>query len=266
MQSNKVGFIGGGFMGEALLSGLIAGSFCKPEDITVTDVRDERLKELRELYKVNTEPENSKVAAGSGVLVLAVKPQQMEDVLKEIADHVDQNAIVVSIAAGVTVSTIASQIKGKIVRAMPNMCAQVGESATALCGAGDVRDNDLALVVKMFDCVGKSVVVSESLMDAVTGLSGSGPAYIYLVMEALIKAGTDAGLSAVQSRDLVLQTVKGAAKMADETGEEPEVLRKRIMSPQGTTVAALDVLDSHSARSAFELAVAAAVKRSKELG
>ena len=253
-------------MGEALLSGLIAGSFCKPEDITVTDVRDDRLKELRERYGVNVESNNAKVAAASDILVLAVKPQQTDELLKEISEHVDQSAIVVSIAAGVKISTIESQIKGKIIRTMPNMCAQVSESATAVAASSGVGSDDLQLIVKMFDCVGKTVVVDESLMDAVTGISGSGPAYIYLVMEALIKAGTDAGLSPEQSRDLVLQTVKGAAKMADETGEEPELLRKRIMSPNGTTVAALDVLDRRGARASFEEAVAAAVKRSKELG
>ena len=253
-------------MGEALLSGLIAGSFCKPEDITVTDVRNERLKELRDRHNVNTESDNSKVAANSEILLLAVKPQQMENVLKGIAAHVAESTIVVSIAAGVKISTIAEQIKCKIVRTMPNMCAQVSESATAVCGGSGVEKNELELIQKMFDCVGKTVVVEEPLMDAVTGISGSGPAYIYLVMEALIKAGTDAGLSPEQSRDLVLQTVKGAAKMAVESGEKPEVLRKRIMSPQGTTVAALNVLDERGARSAFEDAVAAAVKRSKELG
>ena len=266
MQSKNIGFIGCGFMGEALLGGLIAGGFCRPEEITLTDARKERIEELRERYGVNGESDNAKVAAGSDILVLAVKPQVMGGVLKEIADRVGQDTIVVSVAAGVRISTIASQIKGKIARTMPNMCAQVSESATGVCAGSGVGKNELELILKMFGCVGKTVVVNESLMDAVTGLSGSGPAYIYLVMEAMIKAGTDAGLSPEQSRSLVLQTVKGAAMMAFKTGEEPEVLRKRIMSPQGTTVAALDVLDSRGVREFLGEAVAAAVKRSKELG
>lgn len=253
-------------MGEALLSGLIAGGFCRSEEITVTDARKERIEELRERYGVNVESDNSKAAADPDILVLAVKPRQMGEVLKEIAKHVGPDTIVVSVAAGVRISTIASQIKGKIVRTMPNMCAQVSESATAVCAGSGVRENELQLIVTMFDCVGKTVVVDESLMDAVTGISGSGPAYIYLVMEAMIKAGTDAGLSEEQSRGLVLQTVKGAAIMAHKTGAAPEVLKKRIMSPQGTTVAALDVLDGRGVRESFVEAVAAAVKRSKELG
>jgi len=253
-------------MGEALLSGLIEGGFCRPEEITLTDARKERIEELRERYGVNGESDNAEVAAGSDILILAVKPQQMGGVLKEIAKRVGQDTIVISVAAGVRISAIASQIKGKIARTMPNMCAQAGESATGVCAGSGVGENELELILKMFGCVGKTVVVNESLMDAVTGLSGSGPAYIYLVMEAMIKAGTDAGLSPEQSRGLVLQTVKGAAVTAFETGEKPEVLRKRIMSPQGTTVAALDVLEKHGARSAFAEAVAAAVKRSKELG
>ena len=253
-------------MGEALLSGLIKGSFCKPEDITVTDVREERLKELRDRHNVNTESDNSKVAADSDILLLAVKPQQMEDILKEIAPHVTQNAIVISVAAGVKISTIGEKIKGKIVRTMPNMCAQLMESATAVCAGDLVSKTETELVVKMFNCVGRTVVVDEPLMDAVTGISGSGPAYIYFIMEALIQAGTDAGLTPEQSRDLVLQTVLGSARMAIESGEDPEQLRKKIMSPQGTTVAALTLLDERGARNAFIDAVAAAVKRSKELG
>ena len=253
-------------MGEALLSGLIKGSFCKPEDITVTDVRDEQLKGLANRHGVKTASVNSAVAADSDILVLAVKPQQMENVLKEIAEHVTQNAIVVSIAAGVKISTIAGKVKGKIVRAMPNMCAKVMESTTAVCAGGLVSKTEMELVVKMFNCVGKTVVVAEPLMDGVTGISGSGPAYIYFIMEALIQAGTVAGLSPEQSRDLVMQTVLGSARMAMESGESPEQLRKMIMSPNGTTVAALTVLDERGARSAFIDAVAAAVKRSKELG
>lgn len=253
-------------MGEALLSGLIKGSFCKPEDITVTDVRNEQLKDLANRHGVKTDSDNSAVAAGSDILVLAVKPQQMENVLKEITGAVREETIVISVAAGVKISTIAREVKGKIVRAMPNMCAQVMESATAVCAGGLVSKTEMELVVKMFDCVGKTVLVDEPLMDGVTGISGSGPAYIYFIMEALIQAGTDAGLSPEQSRGLVVQTVKGAAKMVDETGEEPEVLKKRIMSPKGTTVAALTLLDERGARGAFIDAAAAAVKRSKELG
>lgn len=248
------------------MSGFIAGGFCRAEEITVTDVREDRLAVLRKRHNIVTDTDNKKVAAGSDILILAVKPQVMPELLAEIAPHVRKNAIVVSIAAGVKISTIGNYIKGKIVRTMPNMCAQVRESATAVCAGESLEERELQLIVKMFDCVGKTVLVDEPLMDAVTGISGSGPAYIYLVMESLMKAGIDAGLSAPQSRDLVLQTVKGAARMAQETGEEPEVLRKRIMSPQGTTVAALAVLDERGARKAFEDAVAAAVKRSKELG
>ena len=253
-------------MGEALLSGLIKGSFCRAEDITVTDVRAEQLRDLASRHGVKTASVNSAVAATADILLLAVKPQQMENVLEEIAGAVRKETIVISVAAGVKISTIAGKVKGKIVRAMPNMGAQVMESATAVSAGDLVSKTEMELVVKMFNCVGKTVVVDEPLMDAVTGISGSGPAYIYFIMEALIKAGTAAGLSPRQSRDLVLQTVLGSARMAMESGETPEVLRKMIVSPQGTTVAALTVLDERGVRSAFIDAVAAAVNRSKELG
>ena len=253
-------------MGEALIKGLIKGSFCKAGAITVADASAERLKDLANRHGVKTESVNSAVAADSDILLLAVKPQVMPEILEEIAGAVQEKTIVISVAAGVKISTIAGKVKGKIVRTMPNMCAQVMESATAVCAGDLVSKTEVDLVVKMFNCVGKTVVVAESLMDGVTGISGSGPAYIYFVMEALIQAGTAAGLSPPQSRDLVLQTVLGSARMAMESGETPEVLRKRIMSPQGTTVAALTVLDERGARGAFIDAVAAAVNRSKELG
>ncbi|GMT42103.1 MAG: pyrroline-5-carboxylate reductase [bacterium] len=266
MDVKKIGFIGGGFIAEAIISGLTGRNFCPASNITVSDISDERLEYLRERYGVHMEKDNTRVAKESDVLILAVKPQVMPDVLKEISRFVWENRIIISVAAGVKISKMEALLKAKVVRTMPNICAQVGESATAVCVGRSVEKKDIEKVMEIFDCIGKTVLVREPQMDAVTGVSGSGPAYIFLVMEALIQAGVKEGLSPENSRDLVLQTVKGAAHLAIETGDAPEKLKQRIMSPNGTTVAALEVLDKSCMRNALLNGVAAAAGRSKELG
>ena len=179
---------------------------------------------------------------------------------------VHADVIVVSIAAGVKIASLTWYAKAKVVRAMPNICAQVGEGITALSHTPNLTDEDKAVVQALFDSAGKTVWVDESKMDAVTGISGSGPAYLLLVMEAMVQAGVEAGLPLEQSRQLVYQTVKGAAQMAQATGESPAALREKITSPGGTTAAALHELEAHGVRGAFLDAVAAAVHRAKELG
>jgi len=266
MTARKVGFIGGGFMGEAVIRGLLTGGLCAAGDITVSDPSKERADHLAKTYGVRTVGDNRAAARGLDILVLAVKPQVMPEALEEIGDEVSGKTLVISVAAGVKTGTIEARLSGRVVRSMPNMAAQVGQSATAVCAGADATREDMELAVEFFGSMGKVIEVDEDMMDAVTGVSGSGPAYVYLLMEAVIEAGVKAGLSEEQSKELFLQTVKGAAVMAQETGENPETLRKRIMSPNGTTVAAIEVLESRGVRDAFVDAVASAVKRSKELG
>ncbi len=266
LKQKTIAFIGGGFMAEALINGLIASENAAPGNITVTDIRGERLQYLQNEYGVKTEERNREAASAADILVLAVKPQNMRDVLADIRDCIGENVLVITIAAGVKLKTIENYFTGKIVRVMPNSCAQVREAVTAITFNGKVEKDDRELAVSFFSSVGQTVIVDESMMDAVTAISGSGPAYVFLLAESLIKAGIDSGLSAANARMLVLQTIKGASELALSTGEEPAVLRKRVTSPGGTTAAALETLDGQNVRGAFADAVSAAIKRSKELG
>jgi pyrroline-5-carboxylate reductase len=261
----KIGLIGSGVMGEAIVSGLIKSGICPPGDVTVSDASESRLDHMRSKYGVNAVKENLKVLSAADILVLAVKPDTMPELLQELGPHTTENLIVISIAAGVKLSNIAWFIKTKVVRAMPNICAQVGEGMTALAHTSNLTHEDMETVKKLFESVGRAIWVDESKMDAVTAISGSGPAYLFLVMEAMIQGGVECGLPIVQARELVRQTFKGAVTMV-ENGGNPSDLREKIMSPGGTTAAALHQLEVHGVRGAFLEAVTAAAKRSKELG
>lgn len=265
-NGQKIGFIGGGMMGEALIAGLLKSGVCPAADIMASDVSNARLEHLRAKYGVSAENDNMRIVGKCPVIVLAVKPQTLPDLLRDIGPSVHGDVIVISIAAGVKIASLTWYAKAKVVRAMPNICAQVGEGITALSHTPNVTAADQALVQTLFGSVGQTVWVDEARMDAVTAISGSGPAYLMLVMEAMVQAGVEAGLPLDQSRQLVYQTVKGAAQMAQTTGESPAALREKITSPQGTTAAALHQLEQHGVRAAFLDAVAAAVRRSKELG
>jgi pyrroline-5-carboxylate reductase len=262
---DKVGILGGGVMGEAIIGGLIRSGFCAAANIAVSDVSQTRLDHLAKNYKVRIFKENSAVIAESGLLVLCVKPDAIQDLLRDVGSAVREQAIVVSIAAGVKLSTLISNVKSKVVRAMPNICAQSGAGMTALSHTSNMSQQEMDVVKKLFESIGKAIWVDESKMDAVTAVSGSGPAYIFLVMEAMVQGGVENGLTLAQSRELVYQTVKGAVKMVDDGGN-PADLREKIMSPNGTTAAALHELESNGVRGAFLDAISAAARRSKELG
>ncbi len=266
LKGKKIGFIGGGFMAESLIKGLVTSGSSDSDDISVTDIRKERLDHLEAAYKVRRRADNVELAGSLDILVLAVKPDDIPAVLDEVAGSVSKNLLLISIAAGVKISSIAKSFSGKIVRAMPNTCAEVGEAVTAISFNPAVGEDDAKLVDSFFSSVGRTITLRESLMDAVTAVSGSGPAYIYVVIESMIQAGVEGGLSFEDSRMLVLQTVKGSAELAIQTGEHPASLRERVTSPKGTTLAALHVLEKNNVRGAFLDAVEAALKRSKELG
>jgi len=253
-------------MAEALLKGLLrAGYAC--ERIAVSEPNAGRRAELERLYSVSTTSENIKSAHFGQIIILAVKPAVIPDVCREIAS-VASGRLIVSIAAGVKSAAILDALGGdaRVVRVMPNTPALVGDGMSALSSAGSASDADLESAGAIFATVGKTVVVKEDLLDAVTGLSGSGPAYAFLMIEALSDGGVLAGLSRADARLLAAQTLLGSARMAIETGLHPGALKDMVTSPGGTTIHALRVLENAGVRGALIDAVAAAVARAKELG
>jgi len=265
----KLCFLGSGNMGEALVSGLVQSGSAKPENIICTDVREERLEELRGRYGVRTMSSNVEAVAASEVVIYAVKPQLMAEVLKETADQLDMSKVVISIAAGVPLRAIESLLHKelRLIRVMPNIAASVKESATALSAGKHARKEDVELAMAIFNSVGKAVFLRENyLMDAITGLSGSGPAYIFIIVDALADAGVKMGLSRKDAQFLAAQTVLGAAKMLMETREHPGQLKDRVTSPGGTAIAGIHTLEKGGLRTTLINAVEAATQRSKELG
>ena len=266
---DKIGFVGGGNMAEALIRGIIAAKVYPPENIHVSDIRPERLEYLAGEYHVKTAANNSSLAAEMDILVLSVKPQNMAEMLQGIKGSLNRDALIISIAAGIRTQKI-SAILGQlpIVRVMPNTPALIGEGASALY-ANDLARPMLRQAERIFASVGLAVFVEdEGLIDAVTAVSGSGPAYYFLLMEEMTKAATRLGLEQQVATELVLQTAKGAALLAKEAqkrGETPAQLRKKVTSPGGTTEAALKVFAEGSFGPLVEAALKKACERSKEL-
>jgi len=260
-----IGFIGAGNMAEALIKGIIEAKVCSPGDIVISDVRAERLKQLAGQYSVMTTDSNSKLVLQVDIVVLAVKPQNMADVLGEIKSQASDK-LFISIAAGVRTQKIADVLGDvAIVRVMPNTPALVGQGASALFANGKAKDI-LAKAESIFAAVGQVVLVDdENQLDAVTAISGSGPAYFFLFMEELIKAATDLGLSEETAKKLALQTAKGAADLAVQSDDNPSELRKKVTSPGGTTEAALKVFAENDLGKIVADAAKAADARSKEL-
>ena len=269
LKDKTLCFIGSGNMGEALVSGLVLSGSARPGNIICTDPREERLDELRTRYGVNTSADNLEAVRASEIVIYAVKPQLMAEVLKETAELLDLSKLVVSIAAGVPLRAIESLLQKelRLIRVMPNIAASVKESATALSAGKHARREDVELALSIFNSVGKTVFLRENyLMDAITGLSGSGPAYIFIIVDALADAGVKMGLSRKDAQYLAAQTVMGAAKMLMETGEHPGQLKDRVTSPGGTAIAGIHTLEKGGLRTTLINAVEAATLRSKELG
>ncbi len=264
----RIGFVGGGNMAEALVRGIVASGVAAPDDLYVSEPRQERSRELSEAYGVGSCEDNGALAEQCEIVVLAVKPAVVPTVLRAMRDRLDPEALVVSICAGVRTGDIEAELGdgARVVRAMPNTAAMALAGATAIAAGAMAKDDDLQFVQRLFEAVGCCVVVPETLLDAVTGLSGSGPAYVMLVIEALADGGVQAGLSRDVAQLLAAQTVYGAAKLQRETGESPASLRDRVSSPGGTTIAGLAELEARGVRGAFVAAVQAATDRSSELG
>lgn len=258
--------IGAGVMGETLLSGLIRAGRA-PEQLVVVEKRAERAAELSERYGVRVVPEVSAAAAADTVL-LVVKPQDMAEVLGEIAPALRPGQLLVSLAAGITTGFIESHVPAgvAVVRVMPNTPALVDEGMAAISAGTHCDEEHLVEAEALMASVGRVVRVPEKQQDAVTAISGSGPAYVFFVVEAMIEAGVHLGLPRTTAHELAVQTLVGSAAMLRETGEHPAVLREQVTSPGGTTAAALRELEVHRVRAAFLAALEAARDRSRELG
>jgi len=263
-----LGIIGGGMMAHSIVRGLLATGVLAPERIVVSDVNAARRDLIGKNCSVATLSDNVQASQRSSVVLLAVKPQNIQAVLKEIQPVASTDTLYISIAAGITTAALYAGLgsTGRIIRVMPNTAAQVQASATAICRGPNATDEDMTIARDLFAALGSAVIVDEILMDAVTGLSGSGPAYVYLVIEALADAGVRNGLPRATALELAAQTCAGAARMVLETGEHPSALKDQVSSPGGTTINGLYRLEKRGVRAAFIDAVSAAVARSRELG
>ncbi len=241
----KIGFIGGGNMAEALIKGLLAGGY-PAERIMVSEPSEPRREHLAEAFGIDLTTSNLELMQQSEIVVLAIKPQIVAEVLEEVAGVYSEGKLLVSILAGVSSATIEHYFDGapRVVRVMPNTPALVGEGASAICSGHHSSKEDLALVRQLFEAVGKVQIIDERQMDAATGLSGSGPAYIYTVIEALADGGVREGLRRDVAHALAVQTVVGAALMVRETGEHPAILRDRVCSPGGTAITGVSTLEN----------------------
>jgi pyrroline-5-carboxylate reductase len=269
LNDKKIAIIGTGNMGEALVSGLLVSGSSKSKNIICTDVRQYKLDAVKAKYKVRTTGNNLKAVAASDIIIYAVKPQIMATTLTETAAKLDVSKLVISIAAGVPLAAMESCVSKdlRLVRVMPNIAAFVKEAATAIAAGSHATKEDVELTMEIFNSIGKCIFLKENyLMDAITGLSGSGPAYIFLIVDALADAGVKMGLSRQESLFLAAQTVLGAAKLLMETGEHPGQLKDKVTSPGGTAIAGLATLESGGLRTTLINAVEAATLRSKELG
>jgi pyrroline-5-carboxylate reductase len=264
----KIAFLGAGNMAGALLRGLLAAEATDPSEVFCVDVRQERLDELANEHGVRVGRDNREAARWADVVVLSTKPQVFDRLLPDVEAGIRPEALVISIAAGIPISAIEQRLPAgaRVVRTMPNTPATVDAGATAIAAGTHATDDDVALAERIFRCVGITVVLDEVLLDAVTGLSGSGPAYIFLIIEALADAGVKVGLHRDSAQLLAAQTVYGSAKLLLETGEHPGRLKDMVTSPGGTAIAGLHTLESGALRKTLMDAVETATARSRQLG
>jgi pyrroline-5-carboxylate reductase len=263
-----IGFLGTGNMAEALIKGLINAGVVEPAQIYGSDPRRERCDDLEKRFGIHTTTQNLDVVRHSEIVVLSIKPQILRQVCTEVSPHLKPHALVISIAAGIPVAVIEKLLPSgtRVVRTMPNTPALVGAGATAIAAGGHATDADLEIARNIFEAVGKAVLLDEEQLDAVTGLSGSGPAYVFLIIEALSDAGVKMGLSRYNSQMLAAQTVLGSAKLLIETNEHPGRLKDMVTSPGGTAIAGIATLEAGGLRTTLINAVEAATRRSQELG
>lgn len=268
MQGKKLSFLGGGNMAEAIVRGLIRSGTAPADRITMTGRRADRLDELSKGYGVHVTRDNAAAAASADVVILSVKPQAMVEMLDQVASSIGPGQLVISVAAGVPMAALERKLgpASRVVRSMPNTPALVGQGACAIAGGKHATPADMDLAKQLFDAVGLTVVVEEYLLDAVTGLSGSGPAYLFLIIEALSDAGVKVGLPRRTAQQLAAQTVMGSARLQIETGIHPGQLKDQVTSPGGTAIAGLHTLEAGGLRTTLINAVESATHRARELG
>jgi pyrroline-5-carboxylate reductase len=268
LQDTKIAFVGSGNMAEALIRGLLQPSgVVAPEKMFAADISEKRLSDLHTRYGIRTYIENKEAVKPADIVILAVKPQVMKTVLQDISEDVDEKKLVISIAAGVKIDIIQDSLRpARVIRVMPNVAALVHAAITAISRGTYATEEDVQVAQEIFNTVGETVIVEEKLMDAVTGLSGSGPGYIFSAINALADGGVKVGLSREVALKLAVQTVYGAAKMVIETREHPIKLRDMVTSPGGTTIAGLYALERDGFGAALMHAVEVATRRSQELG
>lgn len=263
-----VAFIGAGSMTEALVAGMLTAGITEAQHLYATDILPGRRDSMRARYGIHVSANNSEAASWGRVLVLSVEPQDLDEVFNHIKASLRKDCLIVSVAAGYPIARVAARLTldRPIVRAMPNTPSSILAGVTALAFGPAVSDFDRTVAMTIFEAIGKVVVVDETLMDAVTGLSGSGPAYVYVMIEALADGGVSMGLPRPVAEMLAAQTVLGAARMLLESREHPGRLKDRITSPAGTTIAGIEQLESRQFRATLMSAVEAATIRSRELG
>jgi len=268
LMIGEIGVIGLGNMGTAIVRGLVAAEIVPPDAITGFDIDETKLETLVADPGIAAAPDLAKLAGGCDTIIIAVKPQSMAELLRELGHHLRSSHLVISIAAGISTAFLEQRLPSgtRVVRVMPNTPAMVRAGATALCSGSRTTGENMALATRLFSALGITVTVDEHLMDAVTALSGSGPAYFFYLAEKLRNAAVEQGLPEKQADELVRQTLFGAGKLLRETSAPPEQLRARVTSKGGTTAAACAVFDEADLSGIVSRAVAAAVSRSKELG
>lgn len=267
-MSKKIGFIGCGVMGKAIMSGIIGSGIAAAGDITAADVSLPVLDAAKESLGINVTTDNREVVRNSDVIFLVVKPYILPDAIGGIRDCITEDKVFISIAAGQTLDILAGAFgkKVKTIRVMPNTPAQVTAGMTGVCRNELVTDEDLDYAMKLMNGFGRAEVVPENLLDAVTGISGSGPAYVFMFIEALADGGVLEGLPRAQAYTFAAQTVFGSAKMVLDTGMHPGVLKDAVCSPAGTTIAAVSALEKNNFRNSVIQAVHACAERSREMG
>jgi len=263
----RLGLIGGGTMGEALIAGLLRGDFASPREVHLYEIVPERRRYLEERYGIAAEPDILKAVGGSDLTVLAVKPAELDGVCGELRGKLSPEQLVLSIVAGASLGTIGERLgHRRVVRVMPNLAARVGEAVSVWTAAPEVSPAQRELAARFLAALGREIYVEdEKYLDMATALSGSGPAYVFLFIEALWDAGVYIGLPRELSRELALQTVIGAARMAAETGRHPAELKAGVVSPGGTTAEALLAMEEGKLRSTVIRGVAAAYEKARRL-
>lgn len=265
MKDLKITFIGAGKMAEAILKGILAAELFSPENIMLTDINEDRLKELKKNYKVNTSLNNASSADGADLVLLAIKPQQAETVLTELKPVLQPDQLLLSIMAGTTLSALDKNNRLKVARLMPNTPALIGQAMTVISYNARINEADKKIVTLIFNSIGETLELPEKFLNSVTAVSGSGPAFVFRILEATISAAMEIGLPYQEARKLVFQTFKGSTMLAQEMNVELQQLVQQVSSPGGTTVAGRNVLENSNYKNVIKNTILAAKIRADEL-